>query len=132
MPGCENTFTVKAVDQFRSKNILPQNVIAQYPFSTTRRIEGAAGMHEIVSLMLVAKAIQEQELDYLVIDTAPLTLEEIVAHMQQAITGGKSVARVHSGHGSGRPGGRVAQLGDADLARAAEEHSGPHAPWFWP
>lgn len=33
--------------------------------------DAAAGMHEIVSLMLVAKAIQERELDYLVIDTAP-------------------------------------------------------------
>lgn len=33
--------------------------------------DAAAGMHEIVSLMLVAKAIQDQELDYLVIDTAP-------------------------------------------------------------
>jgi anion-transporting ArsA/GET3 family ATPase len=33
--------------------------------------DAAAGMHEVVSLMLVAKAIQETELDYLVIDTAP-------------------------------------------------------------
>jgi precorrin-4/cobalt-precorrin-4 C11-methyltransferase len=33
----------------------------------------------------------------LVIDTAPLTLEEIVAHMQQAVADGKKVARVHSG-----------------------------------
>ncbi len=33
--------------------------------------DAAAGMHEVVSLMLVAKAIAEIELDYLVIDTAP-------------------------------------------------------------
>jgi anion-transporting ArsA/GET3 family ATPase len=33
--------------------------------------DAAAGMHEVVSLMLVAKAIQDTELDYLVIDTAP-------------------------------------------------------------
>ncbi len=33
--------------------------------------DAAAGMHEVVSLMLVAKAIEEHELDYLVIDTAP-------------------------------------------------------------
>lgn len=33
----------------------------------------------------------------LVIDTAPLTLDEIVAHMQQAVAEGKKVARVHSG-----------------------------------
>jgi precorrin-4/cobalt-precorrin-4 C11-methyltransferase len=35
--------------------------------------------------------------DALVIDTAPLTLDEIVGHMQQAIEAGKKVARVHSG-----------------------------------
>ncbi|MDQ3031649.1 MAG: AAA family ATPase [Myxococcota bacterium] len=33
--------------------------------------DAAAGMHEIVSLILVAKAIDEGEYDYLVIDTAP-------------------------------------------------------------
>lgn len=33
--------------------------------------DAAAGMHEVVSLMLVAKAIEEQSFDYLVIDTAP-------------------------------------------------------------
>lgn len=33
----------------------------------------------------------------LVIDTAPLTLDEIVAHMEQAVAAGKKVARVHSG-----------------------------------
>jgi precorrin-4/cobalt-precorrin-4 C11-methyltransferase len=33
----------------------------------------------------------------LVIDTAPLTLDEIVAHMKQAIEAGNKVARVHSG-----------------------------------
>lgn len=33
--------------------------------------DAAAGMHEVVSLMLVAKAVEEHELDYLVIDTAP-------------------------------------------------------------
>jgi anion-transporting ArsA/GET3 family ATPase len=33
--------------------------------------DAAAGMHEVVSLMLVAKAISQHELDYLVIDTAP-------------------------------------------------------------
>jgi len=33
----------------------------------------------------------------LVIDTAPLTLDEIVDHMQTAVADGKSVARVHSG-----------------------------------
>lgn len=33
--------------------------------------DAAAGMHEVVSLMLVAKAISEHQLDYLVIDTAP-------------------------------------------------------------
>ena len=33
--------------------------------------DAAAGMHEVVSLMLVAKAIEERELDYLVVDTAP-------------------------------------------------------------
>ncbi len=33
--------------------------------------DAAAGMHEVVSLMLVAKAIEEHELDYLIIDTAP-------------------------------------------------------------
>jgi precorrin-4/cobalt-precorrin-4 C11-methyltransferase len=35
--------------------------------------------------------------DALVIDTAPLTLDEIVAHMKDAIAAGKTVARVHSG-----------------------------------
>lgn len=35
--------------------------------------------------------------DALVIDTAPLTLNEIVAHMEQAVAAGKKVARVHSG-----------------------------------
>ncbi|HEV8390969.1 MAG TPA: cobalt-precorrin-4/precorrin-4 C(11)-methyltransferase, partial [Dongiaceae bacterium] len=35
--------------------------------------------------------------DALVIDTAPLTLDEIVAHMKDAIAAGKPVARVHSG-----------------------------------
>lgn len=33
--------------------------------------DAAAGMHEIVSLMLVAKAIQERAFDYLIVDTAP-------------------------------------------------------------
>lgn len=33
--------------------------------------DAAAGMHEIVSLILVAKAIDEGDYDYLVIDTAP-------------------------------------------------------------
>lgn len=33
--------------------------------------DAAAGMHEVVSLMLVAKAISEHTLDYLVVDTAP-------------------------------------------------------------
>lgn len=33
--------------------------------------DAAAGMHEIVSLILVAKAVEEHEFDYLVIDTAP-------------------------------------------------------------
>src|SRR3989304_1884252 len=32
-----------------------------------------------------------------VIDTAPLTLDEIVAHMQAAQDAGRDVARVHSG-----------------------------------
>ena len=32
-----------------------------------------------------------------VIDTAPLTLDEIVAHMQAADAAGRDVARVHSG-----------------------------------
>lgn len=35
--------------------------------------------------------------DALVIDTAPLTLDEILAHMEQAVAAGKKVARVHSG-----------------------------------
>lgn len=33
--------------------------------------DAAAGMHEVVSLMLVAKAIEERRFEYLVIDTAP-------------------------------------------------------------
>ncbi|MBZ0119185.1 MAG: AAA family ATPase [Sandaracinaceae bacterium] len=33
--------------------------------------DAAAGMHEVVSLMLVARAIEERRYDYLVIDTAP-------------------------------------------------------------
>lgn len=33
--------------------------------------DAAAGMHEVVSLMLVARAVEEQEFDYLVVDTAP-------------------------------------------------------------
>ncbi|MGF1466006.1 MAG: ArsA family ATPase [Sandaracinaceae bacterium] len=33
--------------------------------------DAAAGMHEVVSVMLVAKAIQERAYDYLIIDTAP-------------------------------------------------------------
>jgi len=33
--------------------------------------DAAAGMHEIVSLILVAKAVEERAYDYLVIDTAP-------------------------------------------------------------
>ena len=33
--------------------------------------DAAAGMHEIVSLMLVARAIEERQFDYLVVDTAP-------------------------------------------------------------
>ncbi len=33
----------------------------------------------------------------LVIDTAPLTLDEIIGHMTQAVAEGKKVARVHSG-----------------------------------
>jgi len=33
--------------------------------------DAAAGMHEVVSLMLVAKAIEAQRFDYLVVDTAP-------------------------------------------------------------
>lgn len=33
--------------------------------------DAAAGMHEIVSLILVAKAVEERRYDYLVIDTAP-------------------------------------------------------------
>ncbi len=33
--------------------------------------DAAAGMHEVVSLMLVAKAIEEHAFDYLVVDTAP-------------------------------------------------------------
>ena len=33
--------------------------------------DAAAGMHEIVSLILVAKAVEEREYDYLIIDTAP-------------------------------------------------------------
>ena len=33
--------------------------------------DAAAGMHEIVSLILVAKAVEEGDYDYLVIDTAP-------------------------------------------------------------
>ncbi len=33
--------------------------------------DAAAGMHEIVSLILVAKAVEERDYDYLVIDTAP-------------------------------------------------------------
>ncbi|TXH35675.1 MAG: precorrin-4 C(11)-methyltransferase [Rhodospirillaceae bacterium] len=35
--------------------------------------------------------------DALVIDTAPLHLDEIIAHIRQAIEAGKMVARVHSG-----------------------------------
>ena len=35
--------------------------------------------------------------DALVVDTAPLTLDEIIAHMRDAIAAGKDVARVHSG-----------------------------------
>ncbi|HJL18173.1 MAG TPA: ArsA-related P-loop ATPase [Sandaracinaceae bacterium LLY-WYZ-13_1] len=33
--------------------------------------DAAAGMHEVVSLMLVARAIEERAFDYLVVDTAP-------------------------------------------------------------
>lgn len=33
--------------------------------------DAAAGMHEVVSLMLVAKAVEDQAFDYLIIDTAP-------------------------------------------------------------
>jgi anion-transporting ArsA/GET3 family ATPase len=33
--------------------------------------DAAAGMHEIVSLILVARAVEQKEFDYLVIDTAP-------------------------------------------------------------
>jgi anion-transporting ArsA/GET3 family ATPase len=33
--------------------------------------DAAAGMHEIVSLILVAKAVEERDYDYLIIDTAP-------------------------------------------------------------
>jgi anion-transporting ArsA/GET3 family ATPase len=79
-PGVEGRLFALMPEPRRSTRTFIDLLFADEPEAKARMLQNrvyllladaAAGMHEIVSLMLVAKAIQEQELDYLVIDTAP-------------------------------------------------------------
>jgi precorrin-4/cobalt-precorrin-4 C11-methyltransferase len=47
--------------------------------------------------LVPAEVVSAAPPDARVLDTAPMTLDEIVAEMQQAVVAGKEVARVHSG-----------------------------------
>lgn len=79
-PGVEGKLFALMPEPRRSTRTFIDLLFAEEPEAKARMLENrvyllladaAAGMHEIVSLMLVAKAIEERPLDYLVIDTAP-------------------------------------------------------------
>lgn len=79
-PGIEGKLYALMPEPRRSTRTFIDLIFAEEPEAKARMLENrvyllladaAAGMHEIVSLMLVAKAIEEHDLDYLVIDTAP-------------------------------------------------------------
>lgn len=79
-PGVEGRLFALMPEPRRSTRTFIDLLFAEEPEAKARMLENrvyllladaAAGMHEVVSLMLVAKAIAEHELDYLVIDTAP-------------------------------------------------------------
>ena len=61
--------------------------------------------------------LEEAREDALIIDTAPLHLEQIIAHIQDAQTAGKNVARVHSGDPSiyGATGEQMRVLDQLDI-----------------
>jgi anion-transporting ArsA/GET3 family ATPase len=79
-PGVEDKLFALMPEPRRSTRTFIDLLFAEEPEAKARMLQNrvyllladnAAGMHEVVSLMLVAKAIAERELDYLVIDTAP-------------------------------------------------------------
>ncbi|MFK7987097.1 MAG: ArsA family ATPase [Sandaracinaceae bacterium] len=79
-PGLEGRLFALMPEPRRSTRTFIDLLFEEEPEAKARMLENrvyllladaAAGMHEVVSLMLVAKAIQEHELDYLVVDTAP-------------------------------------------------------------
>jgi anion-transporting ArsA/GET3 family ATPase len=79
-PGVEDHLLALMPEPRRSTRTFIDLLFVDEPEAKARMLENrvyllladaAAGMHEVVSLMLVAKAISEHELDYLVIDTAP-------------------------------------------------------------
>jgi len=79
-PGVEGALFALMPEPRRSTRTFIDLLFAGEPEAKARMLrnrvylllaDAAAGMHEVVSLMLVAKAIEERELEYLVIDTAP-------------------------------------------------------------
>jgi anion-transporting ArsA/GET3 family ATPase len=79
-PGVEGRLFALMPEPRRSTRTFIDLLFADEPEAKARMLQNrvyllladaAAGMHEVVSLMLVAKAISEHELDYLVVDTAP-------------------------------------------------------------
>lgn len=79
-PGVEGVLYALMPEPRRSTRTFIDLLFEEEPEAKARMLQNrvyllladaAAGMHEVVSLMLVAKAIAEHRLDYLVIDTAP-------------------------------------------------------------
>ena len=79
-PGVEGILYALMPEPRRSTRTFIDLLFAEEPEAKARMLQNrvyllladaAAGMHEVVSLMLVAKAIDEREFDYLIIDTAP-------------------------------------------------------------
>ncbi|MEC7521072.1 MAG: ArsA-related P-loop ATPase [Myxococcota bacterium] len=79
-PGVEGKLFALMPEPRRSTRTFIELLFEEEPEAKARMLknriylllaDAAAGMHEIVSLMLVAKAIEERTFDYLVVDTAP-------------------------------------------------------------
>lgn len=79
-PGVEGKLFALMPEPRRSTRTFIELLFEEEPEAKARMLknriylllaDAAAGMHEIVSLMLVAKAIEERQFDYLVVDTAP-------------------------------------------------------------
>lgn len=79
-PGVEGALFALMPEPRRSTRTFIDLLFADEPEAKERMLrnrvyallaDAAAGMHEVVSLMLVARAIEERAFDYLVVDTAP-------------------------------------------------------------